>query len=918
MKPVCLSSLIVVAVFAAVDAEALDPDPLQALKADVHAALALAPDPTPTGFTHDDYLQTVDGIVQYFRNYQQADGRIFDPYASREVQYSTPFYALCGSVLYTANYRSDQPGAVISDAGFLETVALALDRATWELYAAQSADGHSNFFVVPCMLAYWNLKDHVAASRAAQWETYLTGMSTNQYNTCCYNWMLTASAGDFLRYLEFEVNGSYNINTSFMEARIAENMSQWTLEGLYRDGGYPYSPMAYDGFGRLSFRVLELYGYTATSFPGAADIEEYNDRGVWTSLLMQSPWGEMPLGGRSAQHQWNETEMCFIYEAAAVKAKAEGDLVSARAFKRAARLSYRSLRRWVQPAGYVHIVKNHFSPAERWGYESYSYLSQYNLWTAGFLALAAVQADDSITEGPAPAEVGGFAFEAPDFHKAFANCGGLYLQIDMDPEDDYDITGLMRIQKAGVEPLVGPSAPTTNLGVLRGLPELGTGIAWYTGSDWQSLAEVSNSEVSAFDFNVNTMSSSQLDFSVTYHFSGVPGATSVTEDYVVTPDEATVTATVNGSATQTKLRYAAFLYDGENTYTVGYDDGLAQTKLGDNLMTMALISHPSTPFVRDDYWVNSRNGYLEPLEGIVNDTSLTYVLRPELDPNGTKFVAGTQYTRSDFSPYAGIPSYPILSATARSEEAGNPTENSYDNSAATRWANTNESGAWIEYDLGQDRLIDQIYLHLFHGDYRTFYLSITIDGNEVWNGATVPGDTGWTQAITPTTGRLVRITTTALNSDGSNWISIYEAKIGGTLVLDPPTNLVAVADVGAIVLNWDSHTDPDVTGYNVKRSTVSGSDYVTIGSTTKRASHFTDATAIPGYVYFYVVTATDDSANESGNSNEASAPLCAGDLTFDGEVDLRDVADLQTRLPSDETNLLGIAMDWLNGDLVCQ
>ena len=33
---------------------------------------------------------------------------------------------------------------------------------------------------------------------------------------------------------------------------------------------------------------------------------------------MQSPNGELPTGGRSAQHQWNEAQQCVSYEIWAV------------------------------------------------------------------------------------------------------------------------------------------------------------------------------------------------------------------------------------------------------------------------------------------------------------------------------------------------------------------------------------------------------------------------------------------------------------------------------------------------------------------------------------------------------------------------------------------------------------------------
>ncbi len=878
---------VVVAAVIAPAAWALDPDPLQAVKDQVHTALASAPAPTPTGFDQNDYLDTVDGVVQYFRGLQQADGRIFDPYANREVQYATPYYAMCGSVLYTCGFRTD--------ADFLESVALALDRATWELANSAAADGHSNFFTMPCMIAYWNLENHVDPARVAVWESRLTSMPTSQYNTCCLNWMLTASTGDYLRYLEFEANGSHNINTSFMEARIAENMNQLTLEGLYRDGGYPYSPMAYEGFGRLNLQLLDLYGYSNTAFPGSVDIPEYLRRGAWTSMLMQSPWGEAPLGGRSAQHQWNETEMCFIFEVWAAQAQAEGDAVSAQAFKRAARLAYAAVRRWITPDGYVLIVKNHMHPAERFGYESYSYLSQYNMWTAGFLALAAMYADDAIPEGPAPADIGGFAFHTPDLHKAFANCGGLYLQIDMDPEDDYDIAGLVRIHKAGVEPLVGPSAPTTDLGVLRGIPELGTGIAWDTGSGWQSLADVDNSQISGFTFNTGAISEAQVDFTVTYNLSGVSGATAVTEQYVVTPDEATVTASVTGTTTQTKLRYAAFLFDGQQAATVGYENGLVQSKLGDSLMTLELTSHPAAPFVRDDYWVNSRNGYLEPIEAIVNDTSMTYVLRPELDPAGTAFVAGNPYSRVDFSYYAGIPAYAIVASAVGAQEASNPKEHSYDDSPATRWASTGTvATSWIEYDLGQPKQIDQIFLDLFSGDSRTYPLRIEIDGASVWTGWTTAGGSGWTQALPLTTGQVVGIYMTGNNSSGNGYLSIIEAKIGRSASADTtppaaPTNLTAAAGDNRVTLNWDDNGETDLAGYNIYRDEAASGTYSLLASGVA-TSTYVDHTAANGTTYAYVVTAVDIADNESADSNAASAtpqvpaPMLVAHYAFEGDV----------------------------------
>ncbi|WP_176371460.1 S8 family serine peptidase [Litchfieldia alkalitelluris] len=86
---------------------------------------------------------------------------------------------------------------------------------------------------------------------------------------------------------------------------------------------------------------------------------------------------------------------------------------------------------------------------------------------------------------------------------------------------------------------------------------------------------------------------------------------------------------------------------------------------------------------------------------------------------------------------------------------------------------------------------------------------------------------------------------------------------------DAPTNLEATASSTGISLNWEASVAPDTNGYNIYRSTTSGSGYELIGETTNTS--FADNTTEAGEVYYYVVTAFDYSNNESEFSNEASA-----------------------------------------------
>jgi fibronectin type 3 domain-containing protein len=82
-----------------------------------------------------------------------------------------------------------------------------------------------------------------------------------------------------------------------------------------------------------------------------------------------------------------------------------------------------------------------------------------------------------------------------------------------------------------------------------------------------------------------------------------------------------------------------------------------------------------------------------------------------------------------------------------------------------------------------------------------------------------------------------------------------------------PTGLTAVAGNAQVTLGWTASTG--VTSYNVKRATVSGGPYTTIAGGVATAS-YTDATAVNGTTYYYVVSAVNGSG-ESANSSEVSA-----------------------------------------------
>jgi hypothetical protein len=124
------------------------------------------------------------------------------------------------------------------------------------------------------------------------------------------------------------------------------------------------------------------------------------------------------------------------------------------------------------------------------------------------------------------------------------------------------------------------------------------------------------------------------------------------------------------------------------------------------------------------------------------------------------------------------------------------------------------------------------------------------------------------KASTATTITYVKGLTTWSQSNllsGTNGIS---ALTFADVVIAPPspTGLSATPGNAQVALSWTLANG--ATGYNVKRATVNGGPYTTIGTTA--STSYTDVTAVNGTLYYYVVSATTSLA-ESVNSSQVSA-----------------------------------------------
>jgi len=76
-----------------------------------------------------------------------------------------------------------------------------------------------------------------------------------------------------------------------------------------------------------------------------------------------------------------------------------------------------------------------------------------------------------------------------------------------------------------------------------------------------------------------------------------------------------------------------------------------------------------------------------------------------------------------------------------------------------------------------------------------------------------------------------------------------------------------------VFLTWDPSISSGVVGYNVYRATSPGTAYAKLGNSTISGLNYTDATALSGQTYTYVVTAVTSTGEESAYSASVKAVI---------------------------------------------
>ena len=546
-----------------------------------------------TGLTRGDYLTLIASGIDFWRTHQNASGAIIDPYRGSETQYSTPAFANAAAVLVVYAGRTD----------LLEPAAKAMDWAAYRLSINAAADGHDDFYPGMLANAYRLLEPLVPSTRSAGWASDLgyDPFSIYDYAPGSFNWTVVASCGDAL----LQLLGIRPADNPYVSVCWSAQGRHFTSPyGLYEEG-----PMAYDHFPRIWFEDAIAQGYDG---PYTDEVSEAMDRAAIASLFMQSSQGELPAGGRSAHHQWNEAQQCVTFEIYAGKAEAAGDLVLAAAYKRAAHLSLASMLRWVNEDGAMQVVKNWVAPAARHGYEGYSYYSQYNILPLAMLSIAYEHAASSedIAEGPAPADTGGFMFELEGLHKVFANAGGTYVEIDTSADHHYDATGLIRIHQKGVSPQLGPSDSLLS-GASYHSPDpssdiTGVGIAWYADGAWRTLG-TRGDDITSVAVTPIEQTTTQVVFEVTYSGAAMPGVTSITERYTVTPSGVELTTELAGYTGPLRYLWPVLSNDGRTTSTIAVNSNRVSVSQGAAAVTFTAPEADAVSVGNEEY--SNHNGW---------------------------------------------------------------------------------------------------------------------------------------------------------------------------------------------------------------------------------------------------------------------------------------------------------------------
>ncbi|MEO3407290.1 T9SS type A sorting domain-containing protein [Mucilaginibacter sp. CAU 1740] len=590
----------------------------------------------------DVYLSRVEGVVREVVKYQNSDGAIIDPYARREVQYSTPYFANAVGTLLSAGKATDLLNAGI----------LAMNHATANVNAgvASIPDNHGEFYLAALASAIPLYTPFVSATQLQTWKTRMGKPLAAIISSRTNNWRSYAMKGEWLRAQNGYVNMGSAVNwienswVTTQKARLTNN--SWNF---YHDTSTDPDAWAYEAVGRSNLLAMVFNGYSGASKDEILNILK---RGTQSSLLMQDPSGQAVAGGRSGNHTWNDILLANGYEIMAEIVNKEGNLRLAGQYRHAAALAFQSAQRWIRPNRTYSVTKNLFDPSAKVGYASYSFVTNYNGNMMFHMAENYLLHKSVIQEEPTPNEIGGYTMVSDNqFATAVANAGGITMEACLRGSTEalynryWTTLGVVRFAKPGWDSRLGPSDGTrdasTNLGVSFAPTFLENG-------KWISLASVPDRYEAFFttQFTHPLLVRCQIVYKPK---SGKTGPT-FTNIFTITPDG--VLSTLTSTSGNFGVTWPVMSFDGSNRLTSSLTSKIASVSYPTGTDQQNFIALHANPVISAvDKVIRSAYGDILPVRMVSGNTNNVTFIYPRSSGDASAESVRASFVRSggDFS-----------------------------------------------------------------------------------------------------------------------------------------------------------------------------------------------------------------------------------------------------------------------------
>ncbi|MDD2709167.1 MAG: hypothetical protein PHV34_14365 [Verrucomicrobiae bacterium] len=554
-----------------------------------------------TGLTRDFYADLSEPIVRQAVAWQDKDGRIIDPYVHEETPTATARFVGALGFLIRAGRCLD----------LVEVCSKSMEIGCLDLYEANRKPlKGAEFYVKELMAGYIALKGRVDGEVLKRWEKHLGGYNPEENYVAV---LAKVKAENIHNFCTFAIAGEafkkkYGLadNEGFIDRHIEIQKRLFTEFGMYRD---PHDPMTYDGVPRMNLSLALFAGYRGKHH---AFVDEMLREGGLTTLLYMSPTGECPYGGRSNQQNFNEAMIALICEYEASRYQRQGKLELAGAFKRMARLSALSVKRWLEMTP-PRFTKNSFPPDSQHGRQkAYGYYGAYSLLIASQFGFAHLLADDTIPEKPAPCEAGGYVFRLKDaFHKVFATCQGHHLEIDTNADFHYDATGLGRFHRTGFPTELGVSCPFVthpDYLVSRGAAprNIAIGPGWIDGQGKRRWLADFTGEKDVAEMEVMEKSAGRVRFKLAY--PGICSRGRVIEEYQLDGDGLVISNSIENYSGEFFVQIPLLADNGRETPEIKIEKNAFVVRCGGNVFKAECLFPQNTELSLESFEASNRNG----------------------------------------------------------------------------------------------------------------------------------------------------------------------------------------------------------------------------------------------------------------------------------------------------------------------